>query len=149
MSSEKKKDKVVIVNRPTDREGSHTASEWASYQLLREQQETLADIRKTRNALGEFTLRFVSEAIYGEKITHQLYGDDPSADIKIRDMVIDEETWRNLSKVGGEKSRKVAEKINSNNKTTSSNTVNKTQVELLKALLKTMDPEVVRKALLD
>lgn len=48
-----------------------------------ERSDTLRDIRKVRETLGEFTLRDMHEAVYGEEFTNIVLGAEGGAEIKM------------------------------------------------------------------
>lgn len=164
MSDEKSK--VEIINRPSNRSGSHTSGEWVDSIVLREMDDTRRDILQARERLGQFSVRFVTEAIYGDEYARQIYGDDGGQEL-IRDLIIDRKTLGVLAdNVGGARAKAVAERHRLNERSqleikTEEARANKgkgaapdqvppaedAQVELLRALLKMMDPNVVKKAL--
>jgi hypothetical protein len=149
---------VHITNRPSDKD-RHTKQEWADAIQLRESFETIRDIRDTREKLGRLTIReFADTFCYDSPdlrahILSQLDGDE-----LIRDMKIDSKTLRKLAdKVGGERARAVVQRHQELREIEAekpkaieaqpAKDVSQQQVELLRALLKTMDPEVVKRAL--
>lgn len=145
---------VDITNRPSSKRGSHSAGEWSDHIYLREADETRRDIRTARERLGQFSVRFVTEAIYGDEVARQIWGDD-GGEVLVRDVVIDRKVLTNLSdNVGGVRSQRVSQRIMETEpapqprKQATEPDVSQQQVELLRALLKTMDPAVVKKALL-
>lgn len=150
---------VDFTNRPSDRRGSHTAGEWSDHIYLREADETRRDIRSARERLGQFSVRFVTEAIYGEDVARKIWGDD-GGEVLVRDVVIDRKVLTNLSdNVGGARSQQVSQRIREEVPEPRARSqpkqsvqpvedVGQQQVELLRALLRTMDPNVVKKALL-
>lgn len=153
MSNEKKP--VIDLRRPSDK-GRHTSKEWSEHISLTEAQETARDIRGARQRLGNFTARFFIEAICAgeddseELIEQMLQYVDPHQ--KLSDMDIDPRALKKLAeRVGGEKAARV---VNNSvlreiptEAVTESKDVSRQQVDLLRALLKTMDPEVVKRAL--
>lgn len=151
---------VHITNRPSDND-HHSKQEWVDAFQLRESFETIRDIRDTRTKLGRLTVREFAETFcydnpdVRDHILSQLDGDE-----LIRDMKIDTKTLRKLAdKVGGERARAVVarhqelrEIENKRPKAIeppqpAAKDVSQQQVELLRALLKTMDPDVVKRAL--
>jgi hypothetical protein len=153
--SGKEKTVVEIVNRPSSR-GTHSSQEWASHFTLREEADTRRDIRNARNALGQFSVRFVTEAIYGDEYAREVFGETGGSEL-IRDVVIDRKTLGVLAQnVGGPKAKAVADRehLVENEPIThftkaepERDAQGDAQVELLRALLKMMDPAVVKKAL--
>jgi hypothetical protein len=157
------KTRVDIVNRPSERY-QHTADEWSKHIELREMDDTRRDIVMAREKLGRFTVRFVTEAIYGDEYARQIYGDDGGQEL-IRDMKIDRKALGSLAQnVGGARAKTVAERHHlveddpqpqlkthiaqaDHGAGPAPDASAEAQVELLRALLKMMDPSVVKKAL--
>lgn len=152
--SDDKKPRVDITNRPSGA-NRHTSRQWAEHIEVRETRETRQDIRNARAGLGKLTTRFVIEAMCaGENDEKDLIARMLSlvdGDQLIEDLEVDLKHLRNLADdVGGERTERVIQnsvlkEIQPNSK--SKTDVSDQQVELLRALLKTMDPEVVKKAL--
>jgi hypothetical protein len=146
------KSRVDIVNRPSSQREAHSGSEWSGHIRLREDADTRRDIRDARDRLGQFSVRFVTEAIYGDAYAQEVFGEKGGAEL-VRDVVIDQRALGALvSNVGGPKARAVAEKLLEQPKPEkaaepASDAQGDAQVELLRALLKMMSPEVVKKAL--
>jgi hypothetical protein len=53
---------------------------------LREREETIADIRNTRQILGKMTVRDAMEAVYGEAYTRHMMGEDGGKDILVEEL---------------------------------------------------------------
>ena len=152
--SKDEKPSVDIANRPSDRGGAHSAGEWVDHIWLREADDTRRDIRSARERLGQFSVRFVTEAIYGDDVARRIFGEDGGQEL-VRDVVIDRRVLHTLNdNVGGPRSQAVAKRMQAQEPAPQREqmpvTVDRSeeQIELLRALLKTMDPEVVRRALL-
>lgn len=148
--SKEEKTTVTITNRPSQK-NRHTSREWVDHIGLRESEDAKRDIIDARDRLGQFSIRFVTEAIYGDNVAQQLFGDDGGQEL-VRDMKIDHRTLKTLAgNVGGKRSAVVVERsvLREVEVEEPKNAVSDQQVELLKALLKTMDPNVVKRALND
>lgn len=55
---------------------------------------SVADIRRTKDILGEFTLRYFTEAIYGEEYARATLGES-GGDIKLKDLKVEFSTKEN------------------------------------------------------
>jgi hypothetical protein len=154
--SKEEKTRVEITNRPSNKH-RHTSGEWSEHIGLREASETKQDIIDARKRLGQFTARFVIEAMCaGERDGAELarrmleYVD---GDQRIDEMDVDPRALRKLADtVGGSKARHVVQhsvlrEIEETEVVSKEAPISDKQVELLRALLKTMDPEVVKRAL--
>lgn len=150
--------RVSITNKPSGR-NSHSKGEWIDHIHLREEAEARWDIREARAKLGNLTVRSFAETFcyddpqVRDYILSQLDGDELIGDIKI-----DEQTLKKLAdRVGGKKAHGVVQRstlkeipdepvheVKTEQKPQKS--VSDEQVELLRALLRTMDPEVVKRA---
>jgi hypothetical protein len=155
--SNEEKTRVDLTNRPSKRH-SHTSKEWSDHIEVREASETRQDIVSARKRLGQFTARFVIEAMCsGEKDAPELIRkmlEHVDGDQLIDDMDVDPRALRKLAdNVGGKKSAHVVQNSvlreikDDPQPTPKEASVGDQQVELLRALLKTMDPEVVKRAL--
>jgi hypothetical protein len=149
------KPRVDIVNRPSSRHDAHSGQEWAGHIQLRENTDTRRDIRDARDRLGQFTVRFVTEAIYGDDYAREVFGEGGGHEL-IRDLVIDRRALGALANnVGGSRAQAVAERSGLNEAPPRQpqkaaepvDTQGDAQVELLKALLKMMSPDIVKRAL--
>src|ERR1051326_1778659 len=105
------KSTIDIANRPSGQKDAHTGEEWSRHLELREVAETRRDIRNARDRLSQFSVRFVTEAIYGEEIAQKIFGKDGGQQL-VRDVTIDSKVWHNLTdNVGGQRSQVVAQKM--------------------------------------
>ncbi len=140
---------VDITNRPSNRD-RHSSQEWAKHIDLRESEDVKRDIIDARDRLGQFTVRFVTEAICGEEMAAAMFGEHGGQEL-VRDMQISNRTLKTLAgKVGGKKTAEVVERSvlrEVDVESSQGSTVSQQQAELLRALLKTMSPEVIKKAL--
>jgi hypothetical protein len=150
--SRDEKTTVDITNRPSNK-NKHSDLEWSKHLESRELYETRRDIRAARVALSGLSVRFVTEAICGDDtalaamILSQIDGDE-----LVGDMSVDPRDLRKLADtVGGPRAKHVVEhstlKEVRTDKAPAQENVSEQQVELLRALLKTMDPNVIKRAL--
>lgn len=160
-----KKPRVEITNRPSNN-SSHSATEWAGHIETRERRDTRRDIVESRARLGKLSTRFVVEAMCAgepdeQYLISQMLG-LVDGDVLVEELEVDLRDLKKLAQtVGGERTKNVVEnsvlrEIHDEPKLTREQRVegnkavvsrDQQQVELLRALLKTMDPEVVKKAL--
>lgn len=153
--SNDEKVRVNLVNRPSQRR-KHSAEEWSKHIELTESEQVKRDIVSARQRLGQFSARFVVEAICsgepdGERLAQQMltYFDDP--DQLIDELDVDPRALKKLAQnVGGKRAERVVQNsvLREIPETTQNKNVSDRQVELLRELLKTMDPDVVKRALL-
>jgi hypothetical protein len=160
--SNKERTTIDLVNGPADRgvDTSERAKDWVQHLWLNENEQVKRDISTERSRMGQFSARFVVEALCegepdGERLAAQMisYLDDP--DQLIDEISIDPRALKKLAQnVGGSRAahvvnnsvlREIDEKQPVSEKQPAS--VSDRQVELLRELLKTMDPEVVKRAL--
>ena len=66
--------------------------EWSGKSLddmvAEERTQTVREMRDVRNRLGQFTLRFMMEAIYGDEYTRQVLGED-GGQVLMRDIQVE------------------------------------------------------------
>lgn len=162
-----KDDLQVDLIKPSSKE-RHTVGEWTEHIVIRESTEVRRDIVQARERMGQFTVRFVAEALYGDECAAQIFGDDGGQEL-VRDVVITRETLGALAgNVGGPKARAVAQRENLleeprlqiKTEVVSANrgrgegpkpesSKEDAQIELLRNLLKMMDPDTIKKALME
>lgn len=154
------KPSVDITNRPSNK-SSHTAKEWSDHIHVREDVETRRDIRDARTKLGKLTVRAFAETFcYDDQQVREYILSQLDPDEVIGDIKVDTKALRKLAdRVGGPKTAQVVanskqlreipgdDPVLIEQKPQPEKDVSEQQVELLRALLKTMDPEVVKRAL--
>jgi len=166
--SREEKTRVEITNRPSNKR-RHSREEWLEHFESLESDEVREDIVGARKRLGQFTARFVIEAMCagerdGADLARRML-EHVDGNQTIDEMNIDPRALRKLADtVGGSKAKHVVQhstlreireeehpKIQPQAKTKVAKDnkgvpVSDEQVELLRALLKTMDPEVIKRA---
>jgi hypothetical protein len=163
--SNKERTTIDLVNGPADRgvDTSERAKDWVQHLWLNENEQVKRDISTARSRMGQFSARFVVEAICegepdGERLAAQMisYLNDP--DQLIDEISIDPRALKKLAQnVGGKRAdhvvqnsalREIREEDTHHIKSAEKQqSISDQQIELLRALLKTMDPEVVKRAL--
>lgn len=162
--SNKEKTRIDLINGPRNRgvDAKERARDWTKHINLNENEYVKRDIVTARQRLGQFSARYVVEAICsgepnGDQLAAQMLSfiDDP--DQLINDMEVDPRALKKLAQnVGGERAARVVQnsvlreipETAPKAKPVQEKTISDRQVELLRELMKTMDPEVVKRALL-
>lgn len=148
---------LTLSNRPSQREGSHTAGEWRKHLAETESMEIQREVRGTRQKLGKFTLRFMVEAVYGDDMAKQILGES-GGDILMEDVALDPNVIKKLvEEMGGENAKAKARKlpagrgdVPSREVLVEDNKVNlspEAQTELLRFLLKNVNAGVLKRLL--
>lgn len=162
----------VDLKKPSTKK-QHTAAEWAKHIALVENEDVKRDIMNARQRLGQFSARYVIEAICagepdGDRLAAQMLSFVDNPDQLIDEMTVDPRALKKLAQnVGGQRAdhvvqhsvlREIPEEYPQSGTHTiktevvrekaPQKEVSDRQVELLRELLKTMDPDVVKRALL-
>src|SRR4051812_14959455 len=101
-------------NKPNVDLLDHGDLQWSDFINIREADDTRRDIVQARERLGKFSVRFVTEAIYGEEYAQTVFGNNGGKEL-VRDLVLDRRTLGHLAhNMGGQKTKVVAQRAHLN-----------------------------------